>query len=83
MTIGPCRAYFVLKGITAGDKPAEVRAFQLNFGDNESTSIISMSNEERSEGEVFGWFTLDGRRICDKLTRHGVYINGNKKVVVN
>ncbi len=78
VTIGPCRAHFVLKGITAGDKPIEARAFVLNFGDNESVGI-SMPKEDRKEGVASGWFTLDGRRLSGKPTQHGVYIKGTTK----
>lgn len=83
LTIGPCRAHFVLKGITAGEKVTEVRAFSLNFGENEPTGIIPMSQDESMEGAASGWFTLDGRRLGDKPTQHGVYLNGGKKFVVN
>jgi hypothetical protein len=92
MTIGPCRAHFVLKGITAGDKPTEVRAFTLrfiedpltegsNFGD-EFTGIVSVTTDSK-DFKASGWFTLDGRRLSDKPTQRGVYINGGKQVVVN
>ena len=51
MTVGACRAVFVLNGITAGapnDQTTNpqttnpVRAFVLNFGDGEQTSILSL-----------------------------------------
>ena len=29
-----------------------------------------------------GWYTLDGRRLSEKPTQSGVYINGGRKVVI-
>ena len=52
-TIGACRAYFELEGLTAGEPGSQqaVRAFVLNFGDgSEETGIVSISKESRSKG---------------------------------
>jgi len=81
-SIGACRAYFALNGITAGDPVSGVRAFVLNFGDGETTGIISISNESGSEGVADAWYTLDGRRLNAKPTAKGLYIYGSRKVVV-
>jgi len=83
MTIGLCRARFVLKnGLTAGDKTSEVRAFVLNFGEGEETGIKSLSPDPSPsrEGSDY-WHTLDGRRLAGKPTHAGVYIINGKKVV--
>ena len=91
-TINAFRAYFQLKqGLTAGEstnsQQSSVRAFVLNFGDDEGTTgIVEMRNEgnegnKGNERNAF-WYTLDGRRLSGKPTKSGVYINGGRKVVV-
>ena len=84
VTIGSCRGYFQLKGITAGDPEdpkAGVHSFVLNFGD-ESTGIISLSTESKDFKDNAAWYTLDGRRLSGKPTQRGIYINNGKKVVI-
>jgi len=80
MTIGACRAYFQLNGITAGT-PSGVRAFVLNFGDGEATEIAGIPHETHETLEPL-WFTLDGRRLSGKPTQRGMYINNSKKVII-
>jgi uncharacterized repeat protein (TIGR02543 family) len=86
MTIGTHRAYFQLaEGITAGEptspQQAGVRAFVLNFGDDEATGIITtnFTNSTNSSNE---WYTLDGRRLDGQPTAKGLYIHGGKKVAI-
>ena len=88
MTIGTHRAYFQLLGdLTAGgnehgdDVEDGVRAFVLNFGDDEATGIITtnFTNSTNSSNE---WYTLDGRRLDGQPTQRGIYINNGKKVVI-
>lgn len=76
MTIGACRAYFKLKGITAGDLQ---QAPVLNFGDEGTTTLNSLS---LGEGRGDAWFTLDGRRLSGKPSHSGVYLNNGKKIVI-
>ena len=88
MTIGCQRAYFQLAdGITAG-KPAgtdgsgeDVRAFVLNFDDDEATGIITknFTNSTNSSNE---WYSLDGVKLAAKPTAKGLYIHGGKKVAI-
>ena len=88
MTIGTHRAYFQLAdGITAG-KPAgtdgsgeDVRAFVLNFDDDEATGIITknFTNSTNSSNE---WYSLDGVKLAAKPTAKGLYIHGGKKVAI-
>ena len=72
------RAYFKI-----GDDPSQVKeisAFNLNFGDDEVTSIseeLSVKSEESAD-----WFDLNGRRLAGKPTQKGMYIHGGKKVFV-
>ena len=80
-TINSFRAYFhVDLSTTSG-----VRAFVLNFGDNdETTGIVSIENGKLiiDNWAGAGWYDLSGRRLPGKPTKKGVYINnGIKKVI--
>ena len=91
MTIGAFRAVFQLNGITAGDL-AESRII-LDF-DGETTGITELDNWTISQfdnssdngqivnGQIVQWYTLDGRKLSEKPTNKGLYINNGKKVVV-
>ena len=87
MTIGTHRAYFQLAdGITAGEPVSgsnakQIRAFNLNFGDDEATGILTtnLTNSTNSSNE---WYSLDGRMLNGKPSRAGVYINNGKKVAI-
>lgn len=74
MTIGSCRAYFKLNGTSYA------RYRILIFDDSEPTSIHDVPFT--SHDGMDAWFSLDGRRLSGKPTRHGVYINQGRKVVV-
>ena len=86
-TIGTHRAYFQLAdGITAGEsassgKAKQIRAFNLNFFDDEATGILTtnFTNSTNSSNE---WYSLDGVKLAAKPTAKGLYIHGGKKVVV-
>jgi hypothetical protein len=83
MTIGCQRAYFQLLGdLTAGDPASQVRAFALNFGDDEATGIISVHDSGFTVNASDAWYTLDGRRLDGQPTAKGLYIHGGKKVIV-
>ena len=71
------RAYFLLKGAAA---QAKARAFVMNFGEGETTGIISL----KADGTAYGKeavYTLDGRRLQGLLSAKGVYIINGKKVI--
>ena len=76
-SIGACRAYFQLNGITVGNTGNGVRAFKLNFGEDETTGILEV-NEVNDDS----WYSLDGRKLGGKPSRAGVYINKGIKVVM-
>ena len=98
--VNSCRAYFQLKnGLTAGEPSsnAPVRAFNLNFGDEE-TGIITIDGRESGSSNS-AVYTLDGRKVAadflsgesgqvraDKQSPYtlpkGVYIVGGKKIVI-
>ena len=93
-TIGACRAFFQLNGITAGEASSEagegVRAFVLNYGDgSEETGIVSVSKESRSQGVADAWYALDGRMVggvgegtVPARLPKGVYILNGRRVVI-
>ena len=84
--VNACRGYFRLKqGLKAGDSAdpnAGVRAFVLNFGEDDATGIISVHGSGSMVSGSDAWYTLDGRRLSQKPSRAGVYINKGKKVVI-
>jgi len=88
MTIGTHRAYFQLAdGITAGEPVSGsnaklIRAFNLNFGDDEATGIISVHDSGFMVNGSDAWYTLDGRRLDGQPTAKGLYIHGGKKVAI-
>ena len=72
------RAYFDLSPAAAG-----VRAFNLNFGEDDATGIVSttnLTNYTNSAGA--GWYDLSGRKLSGKPTKKGLYINNGRKVVI-
>ncbi len=85
-TIGAQRAYFKLNGITAGDPAAgaNVRAFVLDFGDEEeATGIDNLTlNSQLPTLNSDTWYTLDGRRLSGKPTTKGIYLRAGKKVMI-
>ena len=57
-----------------------VRDFVVNFEDSEATGIASL--KPRDEGMADAWYSIDGRRLQDKPTQRGIYINNGKKVII-
>ena len=89
MTIGTHRAYFQLaEGITAGEPVSgsnakQIRASNLNFGDDEATGIVSIDNGQWIvDNEADAWYTLDGRKLVGKPTQRGIYIINGKKTII-
>ena len=72
------RAYF---DFGADEQFAGIRAFTLNFDEDETTNIIATEDvESRMRDGV--WYTLDGRRLSGKPTARGIYVNNGRKVVI-
>ena len=96
MTIGACRAIFVLNGLTASASPnpsqgeTGVRAFVLNFGgdgsaDGSSASgitVVSPATDADGDVRAPGWYAVDGMRLDGKPTARGIYIHNGRKVVI-
>ena len=88
MTLGACRAYFQLKGLTAADVSGARMSFEE--GNDEVTSLPQPLQKEGSQADA--WYTLDGRKVANgqkPSQRHtlteriakGLYIHHGKKVV--
>ena len=93
-TINSFRAYFHVDLSSGSQTSNGVRAFVLNFGDNdETTGIVDIEhgifldepsgraerNIEHSAGA--GWYDLSGRKLQGKPTAKGIYIYKGKKVI--
>ena len=74
MTLGACRAYFDLGTSNASE-------FVLNFGDGENVTGVNEVIEVNEDNDN-SWYTLSGTRLEGKPTQKGLYIHGNKKIVV-
>ncbi|MBR3513379.1 MAG: hypothetical protein IKO12_03040, partial [Bacteroidaceae bacterium] len=91
MTIGCHRAYFQLApGITAGEptspQQAGVRAFVLNFGEDNATGIVEPEDDSSfvtRHSSFQPWYTIDGRKLDGKKpTQRGIYIHKGHKIVI-
>ena len=72
------RAYFQLPNANG------VKMFNLNFGDDVVTGIISVGDDGAAvSGEEGVYYDLQGRKLEGKPTVKGVYILNGKKVMVN
>ena len=85
-TVNAFRGYFHLKGLTAGDPNAGVRAFVLNFDDDDNATGIVSAEANSSlftiHSSLSEWYTLDGRKLQGKPTQRGIYINNGKKTII-
>ena len=70
--VNACRAYFDLGTY-------EAREFVLNF-DDQTTGVIEV--KEVNEVKDDSWYTLNGVKLSGKPTKSGLYIHGNRKVVI-
>ena len=71
------RAFFQLHNT------ANARVFVMDFGDEETTGIISIENGKlKIENEAGAWYDLQGRRISGQPTKKGVYVRRGNIVVI-
>lgn len=75
--IGACRAYFDFNDYYY----AKVRSMGLNDGTEGVTSIES--SPLKMPDETGAWRTLDGREIGQRPTAKGVYLHGDRKVLIH
>ncbi len=75
-SVGACRGYFLLNGLTAGN----ITSARMFFGDD-ATAIVQPTKESENE-ETDSWYSLDGRRLAGKPARSGIYVKNGRKVVI-
>lgn len=46
------------------------------------TGVVDVTLTDKAELKNSTWYTIDGRRLGDKPSKHGLYINGNRKVFI-
>ena len=88
--VNACRGYFQLKGLTAGEpsnsNQASIRAFKLNFGDDDNATGIVSAEANSSlftiPSSLSDWYTIHGVKLDGKPTRSGIYIHNGVKVVI-
>ena len=74
------RAYFELLGsLVAGTPASQVKAFVLNFGDENTTGILEVSMQSDKSDN---WYSLDGIRLSKKPSKKGIYIHNGRKEVL-
>ena len=83
--IGAFRAYFQLKGDLNAQASSSngVKAFRLNFGEDETTSIRLVNSSSVDEKGSDCYYMLDGRRLNGRPTEKGVYILNGRKIVIH
>ena len=79
ITVSSCRAFFKLKGITAGDLSKNASSIKLKFDEISTVNNMSFDNSETSNS----WYMLDGRPLRQRPAQNGIYIKNGKKVVIN
>jgi len=79
--IGAQRAYFKI-GSDGALLTRRLTAFNIDFGDDEATGIISVHDSGFMVNGSDAWFTLDGRRLSAKPSVKGVYVNNGRKVII-
>lgn len=73
-----CRAYFWVKPNDNGSASAH----RVVFGPYEVPTMITTTDLTEDTDKADAWYTLDGRRLSGKPTQRGVYVNGERKVVI-
>ena len=74
------RAHFYVK---ADGGVQAARAFVMNFGDGETTGIVSMEDGGwKMEDVNDAWYSIDGRKLNGEPTQKGVYIQNGRKIVI-
>ena len=85
--VGSCRAYFKIGDDDSQGGP-EIKSFVLNFdveGESEpevADAIMELKGERVEELKSEGWYDLSGRKLSEKPTVKGMYINNGKKVLI-
>ena len=83
--LGAQRAYFKIGGDGAKHAARRVTSFSIDFGDSETTGIISAeanSSLFTLPSSLSDWYTIHGVKLDGKPTRSGIYIHNGVKVVI-
>ena len=86
-SLGACRAYFQLNGITAGDLPAN--GVKMFFGEEDDATSLSGELRVKSEESDNAVYDLSGRKVNSQFSiinsqlKKGLYIKNGKKVLIN
>ena len=75
--INAFRAYFHLSDGVG------VKAFKLNFGDEVIDRVVEISTSGNDDMSKGAWYDIQGRRFNGKPAKAGIYIYGNRKIVIN
>ena len=75
--LGACRAYFYIPSNGGGQG---ARAFELNFGEEETTGIVSTTDGTDITDKAGAIFDLQGRKV--ENPKKGMYIVNGKVVVI-
>ena len=70
------RGYFVMH-----DAVNQARAFRIDFGDGETTSIIPIRTQAGAAISDGATYDLQGRKVA-QLTQKGIYIQNGKKLII-
>ena len=84
-SLGAFRAYFLVDPTKVGDSnqaSARLTSFNLDFGDDNATGIITVNGSGLMVNGSDAWYTLDGRRLQGQPTQRGMYINNGRKIVI-
>ena len=78
------RVFFFFEAEKSWPHKTSASTYVLSFGEgNETTGIIDaprLNNKEKIINN--NWYTLDGRKLTDRPTAKGIYIQNGKKVVI-
>ena len=76
-TLGANRAYL---HVLTSSLPSTASSLEIDFEDETYINEeLRMKNEESYDRE---WYTLDGRKLSDQPTTHGIYIHNGKKIMI-
>ena len=79
-SLGSCRAYFQLNGITAGDLPAN--GVKMFFGEEDDATSLSGELRVKSVASDDAVYDLSGRKVNSQFKK-GLYIKNGKKMLIN
>ncbi|MBP3711079.1 MAG: hypothetical protein IJ219_11605 [Bacteroidaceae bacterium] len=81
MNVGSCRAYFSLNDLTVADLTNGIKAFELNFNNDDNTTDINTPFALERDVEDESYYTLDGCKLSGKPSQRGIYVHNRRKVI--